>query len=172
MYVVLEINKENKMIKKNRMFDKGKKIILIAMVLSTTLVAEYNRFIRDDNKKIVIDHATGLIWEDNGGYKSKNLYWSQAIDYCNNLTLGSYDDWRLPNINELRSIVDYDTKRSVKANSIFKSFNYDSSLRCWSSTSENSAFAWIIMFGSGTQTFEHGFKTFFQNQARCVRSGK
>ena len=33
--------------------------------------------------------------------------WEQAFTYCENFTLGGYSDWRLPNRNELQSIVDY-----------------------------------------------------------------
>ena len=34
------------------------------------------------------------------------MNWERAISYCESLTLGRFDDWRLPNIKELRSIVD------------------------------------------------------------------
>lgn len=33
--------------------------------------------------------------------------WEQALTYCENLVLGVYSDWRLPNRNELQSLVDY-----------------------------------------------------------------
>ena len=37
------------------------------------------------------------------------LDWQSAVDYCENLNYAGYDHWRLPNIQELRSIVKYDT---------------------------------------------------------------
>jgi hypothetical protein len=47
--------------------------------------------------------------EDDG-----NTYdWESALNYAENLTLGSYDDWRLPNAKELHSIVDYNRSPST-----------------------------------------------------------
>ncbi len=56
------------------------------------------------NGDCVTDNLTGLMWPKNGnlaGYMS----WYSAIDYANNLTLCGYSDWRLPNVNELESLV-------------------------------------------------------------------
>jgi hypothetical protein len=53
----------------------------------------------------VTDTATGLMWQQN---TAPGIYtWEQALTYCENLTLGGHSDWRLPNRNELQSIVDY-----------------------------------------------------------------
>jgi hypothetical protein len=35
------------------------------------------------------------------------LDWCAALDYCEGLKLGGHDDWRLPNLRELQSILDY-----------------------------------------------------------------
>jgi len=51
-----------------------------------------------------IDSATGLMWtkEDNGS----PLDWKGAIGYCQNLQLGGYRGWRLPEIGELMGMYD------------------------------------------------------------------
>lgn len=72
----------------------------------------------DNGNGTVTDTATGLIWQkcsaglgttigscSTGSIATYN--WSSAISYCEGLTLGGRIDWRLPNINELKSIVDY-----------------------------------------------------------------
>ncbi|MFN2148387.1 MAG: DUF1566 domain-containing protein [Anaerolineales bacterium] len=59
----------------------------------------------DNDDGTIRDHATGLTWEqvDSG----LALSWEAALAYCENLDLAGYDDWRLPDIKELQSIVDY-----------------------------------------------------------------
>lgn len=49
-----------------------------------------------------VDPATGLTWakKDNGS----DATWSQADEYCRNLTLGARSGWRLPTIDELWGI--------------------------------------------------------------------
>jgi len=44
----------------------------------------------------------GRMWSS----RSSSTYnWSDAFSYCDNLTEGGYSDWRLPNINELRTLI-------------------------------------------------------------------
>ena len=53
----------------------------------------------------VTDVATGLIWQqqDDGVERTH----ANAISFCQNLSLAGNTDWRLPNIKELISLVDY-----------------------------------------------------------------
>jgi len=59
----------------------------------------------DNGDGTVTDRATGLMWvkEDSG----KPMNWRSALAYAENLKHAGYDDWRLPNVKELQSIVDY-----------------------------------------------------------------
>ena len=59
----------------------------------------------DNGDGTVSDLATGLMWQkaDDGIGRD----WSEALQYAENMELGSKTDWRLPNAKELQSIVDY-----------------------------------------------------------------
>jgi hypothetical protein len=67
----------------------------------------------DNSDGTISDATTGLMWEqktDDGGIQDKDITstWEEALVYCENLSSGRYNDWRLPNINEIQSILDYE----------------------------------------------------------------
>ncbi|HSW63111.1 MAG TPA: DUF1566 domain-containing protein [Dissulfurispiraceae bacterium] len=53
----------------------------------------------------MIDNLTGLMWSKNADLPNGVMTWNDAIDYANNLPLCGHSDWRLPNVNELNSII-------------------------------------------------------------------
>lgn len=59
----------------------------------------------DNSDGTISDLATGLMWEmaDDGKVRD----WKEALSYTEGLTLAGHDDWRMPNVKELQSIVDY-----------------------------------------------------------------
>jgi hypothetical protein len=122
-----------------------------------------------DNKDgTVTDKNTGLIWQQNGDAKHK---WKKALTYCENLKLPAdseqNDDWRLPNIRELQSIVDGSKDNPAINLTIFPK---TMSLNYWSSTTgtNNQMGAWKVYFGNGQVNCYAKKST---NYVRCVRGG-
>jgi len=80
-------------------------------------------YTRDSTKEIVTDHVTGLMWQDDEAAASVKKPWvtqehynaadhsnttgDTAMTYCSELSLGGYEDWRLPERKELQSLLDY-----------------------------------------------------------------
>jgi hypothetical protein len=124
-----------------------------------------NTLSRNDNG-VVSDSSTSLQWQDNISSVKKD--WEDAIGYCSDLTLDGYSDWRLPNKNELLSIVDYSKYNPSIKEDVFQ--NIESSY-CWSSTTyaTNTSNAWNVDFDNGYA--RNGTK---DNSlcVRCVRVGQ
>jgi hypothetical protein len=67
----------------------------------------------DNQDGTVTDKLTGLMWAKDANING-HMLWGTAIDYAYHLILGSegcgdpsYTDWRMPNIKELLSLIDY-----------------------------------------------------------------
>ncbi len=71
------------------------------------------RFV-DNEDGTVTDSCTGLMWQqdtaDVDELFADTLAWCEALEYCERLNFAGHEDWRLPNIRELQSIVDYGRK--------------------------------------------------------------
>lgn len=52
---------------------------------------------------ICVDRVYDLEWQKN--IQKTHKKWSEAVSYCENLDYDSKTDWRLPNINELRTLI-------------------------------------------------------------------
>jgi len=67
------------------------------------------------------DNATGLVWMQSDSGNA--LDWEGALNYCESLDFAGISDWRLPNVKELQSIVDYsrapDTTNSAAIDPLF-----------------------------------------------------
>ncbi len=55
-----------------------------------------------------VDMSTGLMWtlEDKHDKNGSGFRWAKANEYCVGLRIGGYSDWRLPTVDELKSIGD------------------------------------------------------------------
>lgn len=118
----------------------------------------------DNSDGTVTDNRTGLIWlQDDDSV----LYdWIAAITHCEGLSLAGYSDWRLPNIIELRTLVDYARSNPAIDTVIFQYAN--PSLYYWSSTTDASytSNAWTVGFYDG---YDYNRDKSDSNYMRCVR---
>ena len=57
--------------------------------------------------EVITDSTTGFMWQKNSDFNGEQREWRQALNYCENLVYAGYSDWRLPNKNELLSLVNY-----------------------------------------------------------------
>lgn len=92
---------------------------------------------------VVTDSATGLMWQKT--YVS-DYTWSKALKYCETLIYAGYADWRLPNKNELSSLLDYD-----KSSQPYSSFPDMPSQ--WFLSSTTTVYATGSLWSAG---FDHG----------------
>ena len=124
-----------------------------------------------DGDDIVIDNATGLTWPafhnssicNNGN----TLIWSESIDYPIGLSFGGFTDWRLPNVLELISIIDYGSYNPTIYSTFFTALGTDT---CWTSTTsiETGDKGVRVRFGDGTSILS--FKVIMY-KIRPVRGG-
>jgi len=100
------------------------------------------------SKNIVI--IDGLMYQ-NQPFK-KRYTWQKAKEYCEDLTLDGYSNWRLPNRKELKKLVTKNSSKSSKGYTqyIRKEFieNLPQYNWFWSSTEKGSS-AWLVFFNDG-----------------------
>jgi hypothetical protein len=80
----------------------------------------------DNSDGTITDSATGLMWQKSDDGNTYN--WKEALSVAKNSSYAGYKDWRIPNIKELQSIVDYSkTTTPMIDNGYFKLSDPD----CW-----------------------------------------
>ena len=106
------------------------------------------RFTNNGNGTVT-DLLTGLIWANGGIFKT----WANALSLANGLASGSagltdgsqVGDWRLPNIRELSSLIDYGQSfLAVPADFPFRNLIFEGPY--WSSTRNQSGGAFVVGF--------------------------
>ena len=83
------------------------------------------------------DSGDGMVWED-------------ALAYCEDLSTGGHEDWRLPDVKELQSVVDYtQTSPAIDTDYFDLELLPDTAAFFWSSTThgDQTRFASYVCFG-------------------------
>jgi hypothetical protein len=97
--------------------------------------------------QVVVDHTTGLIWQQSG---SSLLVWEKAKEYVEQLNrkhFAGYLDWRLPTVEELASLMEF---REKNGNLYIDPVFDPTQIWCWSVDHLHaSRDAWGVYFALG-----------------------
>lgn len=107
---------------------------------------EYETKIIGDDK-VVIDHATGLMWHPSGSYEyMKRKEVKKWIRGLNRRGYAGYFDWRVPTVEEAASLLE----SSEKNGSLFIDTVFDKKQRwLWTGDSCSSGGMWRVYFDDG-----------------------
>lgn len=122
----------------------------------------------DNGDGTVSEANTGRQWQQG---EAETMSWEAAIAYAEGLSLGGHDDWRLPNMKELFSMVDADRSGPAVDTVFFQGVSgTPGAARYWSSTVNFNRpdEPWYVDFQFGLSSF--GGEATLQN-VRCVRGG-
>lgn len=121
---------------------------------------------------VVIDNVTGLMWARDGNVAGGNngniITWTNALIYAEGLNFAGFDDWRLPNIIEIASLVHF--ARSPAYYVEFVNVRWAPGNFYWSSTTflGGITYAWGVLFGTGQNTAYLKTNSYYM---LCVRGG-
>ena len=129
----------------------------------------------DNRDGTISDRATGLMWTKADSGRTMN--WEKALSCAENLKLAGHKDWRLPNVKELQSIVDYSrapdarqaAKRGPAIAPVFDLTKTESWFWSGSTHIENSG-GYYVCFGQAFSALEWRGKQVNAHGAGAVRS--
>jgi hypothetical protein len=79
----------------------------------------------DNGNGTVTDNLTGLVWEQKTVESEQGIYtFSEAVSYCDNLSLGGSDDWRVPTRREFSTLLNLGTISPALDTDYFPDYTY------------------------------------------------
>lgn len=114
---------------------------------------------------VATDKSTGLMWMRDDAASTMN--WQAALAECQSLSLAGYEDWRLPDIKELWTLINLTRTSSPLVDpNVFTS----ESSHYWASSpcASGAQLAWLLHFGTGLMEMGNKSGAYY---VRCVRGG-
>lgn len=134
-----------------------------ALVESIVEEIEMQRIEEERIDGLYLDPRSGLLWatEDNG----RDIGWHRAETYCQSLALAGYDDWTLPSLEELETLL------RPMARGVYNMPNKFRLTACcpWSSSIKDEQSAWNFNF-QFSKPFSGAFSYTYDHRALCMRS--
>jgi hypothetical protein len=124
----------------------------------------------DNGDETVTDTETGLMWQK--ATTPVTYTWQQALAYAEGLTLGGHSDWRLPNLNELQTLVDY-TRYDPAIDPLLEPNTFSSYYQSSTTYASYPDHAWLVHFNDGIVGSVSYVKTLSNRYyVRAVRAGQ
>lgn len=122
----------------------------------------FNNDFEDNGDGTITDYATELMWQQSGSDKWMSFSKVQSyVNSLNNERFAGYDDWRLPTLEELASLLEPEKVNGRHINPIFDRNQW----WCWSAHKRGSGGSWVVYFGDGYIYWDD-----YRNYVRVVRS--
>ncbi len=133
--------------------------MFVRLVRGGQNLSSSSRFTLNGNETVT-DNKTALIWMRN---IVTITHWQDALNIAENYSFAGKDDWRLPNLKELFSIVDTSRQTPAINTSVFPATASD---RFWTSSKYN-----IVEFDAGSNDRSDVHDSNWSLRVRLVRSG-
>jgi hypothetical protein len=137
---ILSEKQVNEMLKRHGFFESSK-----------NKAGAFNNHFVDNKDGTVTDKATGLMWQKSGSlYSLENKVAKKYIDQLNIERFAGHTDWRLPNVEQLASLIEKDKTNGVHLDPVFS----NRQITCWTvdereGTRQVYRGGWIVNFKKG-----------------------
>jgi hypothetical protein len=158
------------------------KNIILSLALLLVVSVSANAALVNNGDGTITDTDTNLMWLLDANYANTSgyddllygadfngrMYWSDAVDWANQLVFADYDDWRLPiTFDQTCQGFCTNSEMGILYNTGTSDFQNLQTLEYWSGTEVNTNYAWYVNFFNGYQG--GSYKTSSMYNAMAVR---
>jgi len=118
-------------------------------------------------KDVILDTTTSLLWQDAPINKKALVTYKEATNYCQYLKIEEYENFRLPTMSELQTLIDYKNYKPA----ILNGFKYVESTTYWTTTpfADADDERWTVDFEKGSRSVK---AVYYDRHFRCVQKLK